>query len=70
MVLDNVKPSPVHADFHNGDVQGGGGGRCDLPTLLKLRVVELSGKHSRIALDEYSRLLVRFLVIDQYLIQL
>ena len=60
--------SPVHADFHNLDVQGGG--RCDPPRVSKLRVVKLSGKNRRIALDEYSRLVVRFLVLGQYLTQL
>ena len=39
-------------------MQGGGG--CDPPGVSKLSVVELSGKNQRIALDEYSRLVVRF----------
>ena len=33
----------------------------------KLTVVELSGKDQRIALDKHSRLVVRFLVLGQYL---
>ena len=52
-------PSPVHAGFHNADVQGGGG-EYDRSRLSKLSVVELSRKNQRIALDEYSRLVVRF----------
>ena len=39
---------------------GGGGGRHPL-CFSKLRVVALSGKDHRIYLDEYSRLVVRFL---------
>ena len=40
-------PSPVHADFHNADVQGGG---IDVTTtrVSKVRVVELSGKNQRL----------------------
>ena len=37
-----------------------GGGEYDRPRLSKLSVVELSRKNQRIALDEYSRLVVRF----------
>ena len=37
------------------------------PGVWKLSVVELSGKNQRIALDEYSRLVVRFLILGQKL---
>ena len=47
----------------------GGGGATPLG-VSKRSVVELSGKDQRIALVEYSRLVVLFLVLDQYLIQL
>ena len=45
---------------------------CDPPPLgvSKRSVVELSGKDQQIALAEYSRLVVLFLVIGQYLTQL
>ena len=59
----------MHADFHNAVVQRGVG-RCDPPRASKLRVVELSGQKQRTALDEYSPLVVRFLGLGQYLIQL
>ena len=59
----------MHADFHNTYVQGGGVDATP-PRVSKLRVVELSGKNQRIALDEYSRLVVRFLILGQYLTQL
>ena len=56
-----AEPSPVHARFHNADMQGGGGSvDTTLPCFSKLRVVELSGKEQRIALDGYSRLMVDF----------
>ena len=45
-----------------------GGG--DPPGVSKLSVVELSGKDWQIALDEYSRLVVRFLTLGQNLTQL
>ena len=44
-----------------------GGGGCDPPGVSKLSVVELSGKNQRIALDEYSRLVVRFLILGKKL---
>ena len=47
-----------------------GGGGCDPPGVSKLSVVELSGKDWQIALDEYSRLVVRFLTLGQNLTQL
>ena len=37
------------------------------PRVWKLMIVELSGKKQRIALDEYSRLVVRFLILGQNL---
>ena len=50
---------------------GGGGGWCDPPLgVSKRSVVELSGKDQQIALAEYSRLVVLFLVLGQYLTQL
>ena len=50
----------------------GGGGWLVRPPLgvSKRSVVELSGKDHQIALPEYSRLVVLFLVLDQYLTQL
>ena len=39
------------------------------PRVSKLRLVELSRKKQRIALDEYSGLVVRFLVLGQYMTQ-
>ena len=49
----------------------GGGGWCDPPLgVSKRSVVELSGKDQQIALAEYSRLVVLFLVLGQYLTQL
>ena len=50
---------------------GGGGGWCDPPLgVSKRSVVELRGKDQQIALAEYSRLVVLFLVLGQYLTQL
>ena len=46
-----------------------GGGATPLG-VSKLSVVELSGKDQQIALAEYSRLVVLFLVLGQYLTQL
>ena len=40
------------------------GGWCDAPGVSKLSVVELSGKQL-IALDEYSRSVVRILILGQ-----
>ena len=51
--------------------QGGGGGGVRPPLGVSNRsVVELSGKDQQIALAEYSRLVVLFLVLGQYLTQL
>ena len=47
-------------------MEGGGVGATP-PGVWKLSVVELSGKNQRIALDEYSRLVVRFLILGQKL---
>ena len=50
---------------------GVGGGGCDPPLgVSKRSVVELRGKDHQIALAEYSRLVVLFLVLGQYLTQL
>ena len=51
------------ADFHNVDVQGGGVDATPPPRVSILMVVELSGKNRRVARDEYSRLVVRFLTL-------
>ena len=45
-------------------------GGCNPPRVSKLSVVELSGKNHRIARVEYSRLVVRFFILGQYLTQL
>ena len=48
-----------------------GGGGCDPPLgVSKRSVVELNGKDQQTALAEYSRLVVLFLVLGQYLTQL
>ena len=53
----------MHGRFHNANVQGGGDDMT--PRVSKLRVVELSGKKQRIALQKYSRfVVVRFLILD------
>ena len=60
----------MNALLHNADVHGGGGeGGTNPPRLSELRVVEFSGKNQRIALEEYSRLVMRFVVLGQYLTQ-
>ena len=49
----------------------GGEGWCDPPLgVSKRSVVDLSGKDQQIALAEYSRLVVLFLVLGHYLTQL
>ena len=53
------QPSPVHADFNNADVLGGG--YTPRARVSKLSVVELHREKQRIAFEEYSRLVVRFL---------
>ena len=65
-------PLPAHGLFHNADARGGYAPPPPTHTHLrvwKLRVVELSGKNT-VALVEYSRLVVRFLILGQYLTQL
>ena len=59
---------PCFANF----TRTGRGGWCDPPPLgvSKRSVVELRGKDQQIALAEYSRLVVLFLVLKQYLTQL
>ena len=47
-----------------------GGGGCDPPLVSKLSLVELSRKKQRIALEEYLRLVGRFLMLSQFLTQL
>ena len=56
-------PRPFSVFRHLPQVEGG----CDPPGVWKLSVEELSGKHQRIALDKYSRLVVRFLILGQKL---
>ena len=46
------------------------GGWCDPLGVSKVSVVELSGKHQRIAFDECLRLVLRFLTLGQSLTQL
>ena len=58
----------MHAVFHTADVQGGGEGDTTPPRVSKLRVAELS-ENQWITFDKYSRLVVRFLVLGQYLTQ-
>ena len=54
-----------------GTGQGWVGGATPPPLgVSKRSVVEFSGKDQQIALAEYSRLVVLFLVLDQYLTQL
>ena len=53
-----------------GRAWGGGGVDATLHRVSKLNAVKFSRKNRRIALDEYSRLVVRFLVLGQYLTQL
>ena len=55
---------------HFAILDGSRGGGCDPPGVSKLSVVELSRKDWQIALDEYSRLVVRFLTLGQNLTQL
>ena len=45
------------------------GGWCDPPGVSKRSVVELCGKDRQIALTEYSRLVILFLALGQYLTQ-
>ena len=54
---NNVNPRPSSVFRHIPQCRGGG---ATPPGVSKLSVVELSGTNQRIALDEYSRLVVRF----------
>ena len=47
-----------------------GGGGCDPLGVSKRSVVELRGKDQQIAIAEYSRLVVLFVVLGQYFTQL
>ena len=59
----------MRARFHNADVQGEGEGDTTLRA-SKLGVVELREKKQRIGLDEYSQMVVWFLILGQYFTQL
>ena len=64
----SVNPRPDTVFLH---LRSDRGGWCDPPLgVSKRRVVELSGKNQQIALGEYSRLVVLFLVLGQYMTQL
>ena len=65
----NPRPDTV---FRHLRSDRGGGGWCDPPPhgVSKRSVVELSRKNQQIALAEYSRLVVLFLILGQYLTQL
>ena len=65
----HFNPRPDTVFRHLRSDKGGGGVRPPLG-VSKRSVVELSGKHQQIALTEYSRLVVLFLVLGQYLTQL
>ena len=62
-----LKPSPRYSV---SPPSVGQGGWCDPPGVSKRSVVELSGKDQQIALAEYSRFVVLFLVLGQYLTKL
>ena len=64
----NLNHRPVRAFLITRTV--GGGVDTTPPAVSKLRVVELRGKDQWLGLDEYSRLLVCFLTLGQYLTQL
>ena len=65
-LLFNPRPDTV---FRHLRSDRGGGGATPLG-VSKRSVVKLNGKDQQIALAEYSRLVVLFLVLDQYLTQL
>ena len=65
-----LNPRPCTPIFITRTCSGGGGVDATPPRISKRRVVELSVKKRRIARDEFSRLVVRFLVLGQYLTQL
>ena len=60
----------VSVSFATFGRTGGGGGGATPLGVSKRSVVDLSGKDQQIALAEYSRLVVLFLVIGQYLTEL
>ena len=62
----SFNPRPDTVFCHLRSDRGG----CDPLGVSKRSVVELSGKDQQIALAEYSRLVVLFLVLGQYLTQL
>ena len=64
-----INPRPVQAFLITRTVRGVGGDTTP-PSDSKLRVVELRGKDQPLGLDEYSRLLVSFFTLGQYLTQL
>ena len=67
----NPRPDMVFRHLRSDMVQETGGSVGATPLgVSKRSVVELSGKYQQTALAEYSRLLVLFLVIGQYLTQL
>ena len=61
---------PYFATFASVGGVGGGDHHHHPLHVSKLSVVEISGKIQWIALDEYSRLVVRFWTLGQYLTQL
>ena len=61
-----LNPRPCMPDFITPTCMGGGD---TTPTRFETKVVELSNKNLRIALDEYSRLVVRFFILGQNLTQ-
>ena len=67
-ILNNINPRPYTPIFITRTCRGGG--RIDPPRVSKLRVLKFSEKKRRISLDKYSRLVVRFFVLGQYLTQL
>ena len=67
-LYERIIPRPDTVFRHLRSDRGGGG--ATPPGVSKRSVVELSGKDQQIALAEYSRLVVLFLVLGQYLTQL
>ena len=68
--VSNLNPCPDTVFRHLRSDRGGGVVGATPLGVSKGSVVELSGKDQQIALAEYSRLVVLFLVIGQYLTQL
>ena len=66
LLINTLALAPVHSRFRNADVHWGD----TTPRVrFEARVAELSEKKHWIALDEFSRLVLRFLVLGQYLTQ-